>query len=226
PIHFGSAAGIDSLTVGNGTLQGITAVVGVLQYGPKINLTLDDSADTTARTIDHNLTPSGSTFLGQFTGIAPAPVQYDVAGVNSVTLRPGAATDTINVNETGASMPLTIRNSAGLDTLNVNTDGAGSAQVLFNETQKLGALNIGTGGKVTMANNGNNVLVDKTLLLASGAVLDLTNNDMILDYTGTTPLSNIVNMIRSARNGGSWNGASGISSSSAASANPKNTTLG
>jgi len=57
-------------------------------------------------------------------------------------------------------------------------------------------------------------------------VLDLTNNDMILDYTGTTPLSNIVNMIRSARNGGSWNGTSGISSSSAASANPKNTTLG
>jgi hypothetical protein len=226
PLHFGSAGGNDSLTVGNGSLQGITATVGVLAYGSKMNMTLDDSADTTARTINHDLIPSGSTFLGQFTGVAPAPVQYDVAAVNSVTLRPGAATDTINVNETGAAIPVTIRNSTGFDTLNVNTDGAGSAQVLFNETQKIGALNVGTGGKATMAANGSNVLSTRTLLLAGGAKLDLTNNDMILDYTGASPLANVVSMIGSARNGGSWNGTTGITSSTAAAANPKNTTLG
>jgi hypothetical protein len=77
-----------------------------------------------------------------------------------------------------------------------------------------------------MAANGNNVLVDKTLLLASGAILDLADNDMILDYTGTSPLANVQGLIRTARNGGTWNGTSGITSSSAAAANPKNTTLG
>jgi hypothetical protein len=226
PLFFGSAAGSDSLTVGNGTLQGITATVGTRAYGARLNMTVDDSADPTGRTINHDLIPSGSTFLGQFTGAAPAAVQYDVASVNSVTLKPGVGTDTINVNETSATMPLTIRNSAGFDTLNVNTDSAGSASVLFNETQKLAALNIGTGGKATMFANGNNVLSTRTLLLAGGAKLDLTNNDMILDYTGTSPLANIVTMIGSARNGGSWNGTTGITSSTAAAANPKNTTLG
>jgi hypothetical protein len=107
----------------------------------------------------------------------------------------------------------------------VNTDSAGSAWALFNDTERFGALNIGAGGKAIMLPS-ENVLFTKGLLLASGAMLDLTNTDMVLDYAGTSPITSVQNLIRSASNGGLWNGTTGITSTSAASVNPKNKGLG
>jgi hypothetical protein len=102
PIHFGSPRGIDSLTVWQRNAARIITAVVACSSTSEDQPDLDDSADTTARTIDHDLDSVRSTFLGQFTGIAPGTGAVRRGGVNSVTLRPGAATDTINVNETGS----------------------------------------------------------------------------------------------------------------------------
>jgi hypothetical protein len=72
--------------------------------------------------------------------------------------------------------------------------------------------------------------LDETLVLSAGAnavlrvssltlggTLDLNDNEMIVDYTGASPLSAVTAMLASGFNGGSWNGA-GIMSSSAAAA--------
>jgi autotransporter-associated beta strand protein len=48
--------------------------------------------------------------------------------------------------------------------------------------------------------------------------LDLTNNDLILDYSGASPAANIEEMIRAGYNGGNWQGV-GLTSSVAAAGN-------
>jgi autotransporter-associated beta strand protein len=53
------------------------------------------------------------------------------------------------------------------------------------------------------------------MTLAAGAVLDLTNNGMIVDYTGASPLASIKASISAGYAGGTWTGA-GITSTSAA----------
>ena len=45
--------------------------------------------------------------------------------------------------------------------------------------------------------------------------LDLTNNDLIIDYSGASPIADVEDMIRAGRNGGDWLGK-GITSSVAA----------
>jgi fibronectin-binding autotransporter adhesin len=66
---------------------------------------------------------------------------------------------------------------------------------------------------------GNNASVSRpsSLTVAPGGTLDLTNNDLILDYSGSTPIAAIEGMIRSGYNvSGNWAG-SGITSAVAAS---------
>jgi T5SS/PEP-CTERM-associated repeat protein len=57
------------------------------------------------------------------------------------------------------------------------------------------------------------------------AKLDLANNDLLVDYTGESPINTIRNQIRSARHGGQWDG-NGITSSPAQAASSHATTLG
>jgi hypothetical protein len=55
-----------------------------------------------------------------------------------------------------------------------------------------------------------------SLSISAGATLDLTNNDLILPYTGTSPAGDIEDLIAQGFNGGDWLGT-GITSSAAAS---------
>jgi hypothetical protein len=64
------------------------------------------------------------------------------------------------------------------------------------------------------------------LTIASGSTLDLDNSDLVCDYTGASSLATVNNWIRTARNGGAWNGATGITSTAAKNTNPANRTLG
>jgi len=50
-----------------------------------------------------------------------------------------------------------------------------------------------------------------------GGRLDLTDNDMIVDYTGASPIASIHGLIKNGYNNGSWTGVGGIKSSRAAS---------
>ncbi len=53
---------------------------------------------------------------------------------------------------------------------------------------------------------GNHVLDVTVLAIAAGAKLDLNDNGLILDYTGTSPLATIAGYLKTAFNAGSWNG--------------------
>ncbi|CAN5553867.1 hypothetical protein BH09PLA1_BH09PLA1_18280 [soil metagenome] len=87
-----------------------------------------------------------------------------------------------------------------------------------------GTLAISANGVAKIAVNGTNTglsVVDSLSVTGSGK-LDLTDNDLIV-HNGS--YATITSSIRTARNGGLWNQA-GITSSTAAAANPKNKTLG
>ncbi|MBC8107555.1 MAG: PQQ-dependent sugar dehydrogenase, partial [Anaerolineae bacterium] len=63
-----------------------------------------------------------------------------------------------------------------------------------------------------------------SLSIAPNATLDLNNNNLIIDYQKSSQLGAIQNLINTARAGGAWTGT-GITSTAAKNATPKNTTL-
>jgi hypothetical protein len=101
--------------------------------------------------------------------------------------------------------------------LSLNIGGTGSAT--FNATQHLSALNI-TGGTATLSAGGSKTLVVNSLAVSGSGRLDLTDHAMVIR---NSTFASVQNAIRSGFNGGSWNGAGGIGSSSAA-ANPSGLT--
>jgi hypothetical protein len=114
---------------------------------------------------------------------------------------------------------------AGLDNVTINSDSLGTAEAHFDLTQDLASLTILAGGTQVMELNGSRVIDTDALTIAATGRLDLTDNDLIVDYVGATQLPIVTALINQGRNGGLWNGF-GITSS-AAGANPlSNTTLG
>jgi hypothetical protein len=117
------------------------------------------------------------------------------------------------------------------DTLNVNagffafapgaTFGGGpsvnvasGAGLLLEGDQHLRSLQL-NGGIATTAANGAAVLILNAISASGGGRLNLSNNALIVDYTGPSPLAAVRNLLVSGRSGGTWNG-NGINSSAAA----------
>ncbi|CAN5487120.1 hypothetical protein BH09PLA1_BH09PLA1_05670 [soil metagenome] len=126
--------------------------------------------------------------------------------------------------QAGSFNMLSDAGSASTRNLNVVAD---TGVLSFFTTQHVNSLFALQGGVITMQPNGNQVLVTNDILVdfdLAGGKINLTNNDLILDYTGGSRSSFVQSMINGGRNGGLWNGL-GITTS-AASAAPKNTTLG
>jgi T5SS/PEP-CTERM-associated repeat protein len=112
----------------------------------------------------------------------------------------------------------------GSGRINVNAAGSFTAQSI-----KHSVLNITGGGRATVRLDGTDAGVSVLQNLAIGGspgawtgTLDLTDNDLIIDYDLTTPLLAVADQIRTAYNGGAWNG-NGITSTSA---NANNVALG
>jgi hypothetical protein len=148
--------------------------------------------------------------LVSFKGSATA----DTVSFNSGTLVVNGQTLTTTNTERGR-----FDGRQGGDFLTVN----GGGNVSIGNTQHLAQLNVGAAGTASV-DLGANAVLSVNQLSISG-LLDMTDNDMLLFYSGASPLSTVQGLINTARNGGAWNGL-GISSSSAAAANPRNTTLG
>jgi hypothetical protein len=124
----------------------------------------------------------------------------------------------IRVIETAAGAAATIVPSAGSDDVLVNTGGVGTADVLFSATQRLGILQIEGGGAGKVTTNGATVLTVERLDLAGGGGngrLDVTDNTLIVDYTGASPIGAVIGFLTGGYAGGAWTGA-GINSSVAA----------
>lgn len=150
-------------------------------------------------------------------------IDVSTAALCPVTVHSRFGTDTINVNETALNAPVTVGTSPGDDTVNVNPGGAGTAFALFNDTQRIGALSIFAGGTASIAAGGNRVLTATSINLSGSGVLDMNDNDVIVDYTGASPLAAITARLASGYSAGTWNGP-GINSSAAAASG--NTAIG
>jgi autotransporter-associated beta strand protein len=72
-------------------------------------------------------------------------------------------------------------------------------------------LSIGASGKAQLATN-TGVETLSSLTIASGGALDLTNNHLIINFTGSDPISTIRGYLTSGYAGGAWNG-NGINTS-------------
>lgn len=114
--------------------------------------------------------------------------------------------------------------SAASYTLSVSANS--SAGVTFNTSQHLAGLSVGPSGRATVAAGGSRLLVTKSLTIDSIGRLDLSDNDGIVDYTGTSPATTLRVRLQSARtSSGTWTG-NGLLSTSAASDAQKRTAIG
>jgi hypothetical protein len=139
-----------------------------------------------------------------------------------VTVNPGPGTAVILVDETNPASPVTIGAGVANEPVIINNDGTGSAAAVFASTQRIGALTIGAGGSATVAPGGGKVLTVSSIAISGTGRLDLTDEDMIVDYTGSSPEAAVRSLLASGFAAGAWTGP-GINSSSAAS-NPNHLT--
>ena len=99
---------------------------------------------------------------------------------------------------------------------------AGSGALSLTQTSRLSNLTITGNGRLTVAINGTRVIRTSQLVMSATATLDLTDNDLIVDYTATSNIGVVQGLINSARAGGAWTGT-GITSTAAKNANPRRT---
>jgi probable HAF family extracellular repeat protein len=156
------------------------------------------------------------------------------SGIEAIQLDTDAGDDVINLNTALPFMPV-IAAGAGSDSL---TTGAGtytltsdaSAASLESITlqsntvlnlaasQHLASLSIGSTGRVNLQPDGAHFIRVNNLTVASGATLDLADNDLIIETaTPDATLSMVNGLVRSARNGEARWGGVGITSSAAVS---------
>ena len=169
-------------------------------------------------------------------------------GMDTVTVETGRAADLVVVNGTAAGTNIRVRGGGGggqaataADTIHfeetdvdgfatllptfgpapgvsVNSDGSGQANVHIVESQTLAGLTIWGGGRVSLEAGNFITLRTPSLSILGSGVLDVTDNDLILDYSGATPIgtaavgvySGFSSLIQRGHNGGSWNGTGGI----------------
>lgn len=124
----------------------------------------------------------------------------------------GVAHDVIDVHRTASSVY--IASSAGLDDISADTNDNGSpALVLLSDTSyNLGVVRIGDGGYVNLAGI-TEATARVTQLNLAGGRLDLNNSTLLVNYSGASPIASVRNGLLAGRNGGAWNGSSGILSS-------------
>lgn len=125
----------------------------------------------------------------------------------------------------------TLQGAPTVPSLYTGTTTIAASGQLTTDTIRQGILAIGDDAKVTLRESPGNlasgwpsgsddaVSIIKTLTFGAGGKLDITNNDLIIDWTGGTNLSSILEgLVRTGYNGGAWNG-SGIISADAAARN-------
>jgi hypothetical protein len=106
-----------------------------------------------------------------------------------------------------------MNSDAGLAGTNLSISLSGG-NVRFNTSQHLAGLNVGTASTAAFPNGGGNVLVSRALTISSGGAVDLADNDLVLDYSGSSPAATVREYLIWGRNGGGWDG-NGIRASSA-----------
>jgi hypothetical protein len=187
-------------------------------------MTLNNAATyviTGAGSITLQQTGSASAFVNVQAGVQKINLPLTIASNTTFNVSSGATlkiSDPMTIN-TGKVVSQTGTGSVIYESI-VNIQG--NAVLIMGITTHMNALNIADTGNATIALNGNTTLKTDNLSMGATSRLDLKDNDMIVANSNYTTIKNL---IASARNGGSWNGA-GVTSTVAAAASPKNKTLG
>lgn len=140
-----------------------------------------------------------------------AAIDYYTTGASTVSIRDYDGTVKTWIGPANGGNWSTTANwsPGGVPTASSVVYIAGSA-VTLSASATVGGLNLSGGATLTLASHGNRVLRTPGLYVGSGATLNLNDNALIVDYTGSSPLgtwnSGITGLIASGRNAGAWNG--------------------
>jgi hypothetical protein len=91
----------------------------------------------------------------------------------------------------------------------------GGSDVNLSASAGVANLTLSGNATLTVLQTGSRVLRTSGIAIAPGSKLDMKDNNLIIDYTGTSPASSIRDLLITGRNGGAWNGL-GLTSSTAA----------
>jgi hypothetical protein len=162
-------------------------------------------------------TPAGGIFYNGGTG-ANGLTFNSTAPAGAITLTGG----TIALSATG--------NTAADIALTVNSGAA----LTINASQHLSALTL-AGGSAALSVGGAKILRLANLTISGAGKLDLADNDLIIDYSGSaSPLGSwngagytgVTGYVENGRNGGTWDGSGIVTSMPAAVSGKLKTTLG
>jgi hypothetical protein len=131
---------------------------------------------------------------------------------------------------TGLNMNSLIVTNSNVEKVNFDGRGggddllvSGGPTVVVSQTQHLTSLSITAGNSLTVTEASGALMVMNSFQIIG--TLDLNDNDMIVNYSGASDLPTVANLIKTARNGGAWNGV-GITSSTAKNDPNHDTSLG
>jgi hypothetical protein len=250
-IFYGYGAGTGAGSVNSTVTVSSAITVGSIVFDSQMTSFDGESAGISADSLPKivNYTLSGSGSLTIDSG-ANASEIYAIAGnhtiavpvqVNSnleIDTSAGFTADTgglgrpANVAMTSLTFtqPISLANKTtltthGAGTVNFAAVSGGSAGFAINGGHanlngNISVASLGfSGGSAKVTAGGSTVL--RAGLLYMGGTLDLTNNKMILDYSGTSQIGDVKNALASGYDGGAWNGIGIVSSTAAASTGVK-----
>jgi chitinase len=203
-------ASADSITVGS-TTWGINGINTLQQkanyvlangYGGMMIWELGQDHYTSGRTDASSLLPAIKSILA-------APAWFSASSGAGYTFTGTGSTQLLAVSS--GTVTFTADPYTTVPTFSVTVTGG---SLVFNSSQHLAGLTVSGGAAGFSSAAVSDVLTVNSLNL-SGGPFNLGSNGLIVDYSGTTPLSTIRGYLASGFNAGAWNG-SGIQSSSAA----------
>ncbi|MGA2441980.1 MAG: cohesin domain-containing protein [Tepidisphaeraceae bacterium] len=205
---LGSTPGSYTVTANVGATQG-TATVIAENFAVPASSTLDINLGAAGPVA---LTASGGNITASRNGVQ---ITFTLASFTGVTVADLASNDVLNFNGPLA-LPFTFLDSS-TSTVNVNS-GVLTFAAVMGGSVNLGTLSISNGAEamITPATTQNPTTLNvNSLSIATTGRLDVTNNEMIVNYGASDPISTIAGYLTSGRNNGAWNGP-GIDSSAAA----------
>ncbi len=170
------------------------------QTGSMLNIYLSGAGQVTLGT-------SGATVTAKQNG-----TQFSFSGITGITVADTGNSDVLNFNGLLA-LPFTFVN-CGSSTANVNS-GTLNFAANMGGTINLGNLSVANGAIATITaatTNSPTTLALSTLSIGPTGQLDVTNNQVLINYGSVTPISMIANWIDTGYAGGAWNGYGIISS--------------